>query len=81
MSIVGACAQWLTFVICNWLWFALLNGFDAFQAEFDQGLVNLFRKPPEIGHFVYASQIIGIGVSTVWNFLANFYWTWRKAAK
>jgi putative flippase GtrA len=33
--------------------------------------------PPEIGYGVYVSQLAGIAVATVWNYLANFFWTWR----
>ena len=39
---------------------------------------HLIMEPPDVGNGIYLSQIAGIGVATVWNYLANFYWTWRS---
>ena len=32
----------------------------------------------DLGYYKYLSQLIGIGVATLWNFLANFHWTWKR---
>ena len=35
----------------------------------------------DVGGFstaVVTTQLIGIGVATLWNFFVNFYWTWKK---
>jgi putative flippase GtrA len=66
VSAVGAALQWLTFVISN---FALASVYDAEWT---------LRGGAEIGNWIYFSQLVGIGVATLWNFFANFYWTWRQ---
>ncbi len=32
---------------------------------------------PELGLYKYISQLVGIGVATLLNFLLNFFWTWK----
>ena len=34
-------------------------------------------SPPDVGNLKFFSQLLGIGLATFWNFLANFYWTWK----
>ena len=84
VSLVGAAIQWSVFLIANLgcLWW--LSGSEAIESYFaagDAGFAGsakrLIMEPPDVGHWIYLSQIVGIGVATVWNYLANFYWTWR----
>lgn len=78
ISLIGALMQWGIFLAMNlaWLWL-ILGGLEAYLADGAPWL-KLVREPPEVGRWVYASQLIGIGAATAWNFLANFYWTWRR---
>ena len=46
----------------------------------DHWIWHPFVEPPDVGQLIYLSQIAGIGASTVWNYLLNFYWTWAKKA-
>lgn len=66
VSAVGAALQWLTFVTMN---FVLAS---ALQAEWTM------TGGAEVGRWIYVSQLTGIAVATLWNFFANFFWTWRQ---
>ena len=84
VSLVGAVMQWTVFIAGSVALFGLLEGGDALAAYLDgaDGWVERFVRrpivdPPAIGHGVYLAQLVGIGVATGWNYLANFYWTWR----
>ncbi|MEE2755618.1 MAG: GtrA family protein [Myxococcota bacterium] len=83
VSLVGALVQWTVFLVSNVALLALIFGdgpFDQYLGEAGQTLSaklkTLVVKPPEIGGYIYLSQLIGIAVATVWNYLANFNWTW-----
>lgn len=88
VSFVGALVQWTVFLGMNvaFLWW---NAGSEGLAEYFAGAAGFFEayierpvlNPPEVGNAIYASQLLGIGVATVWNYLANFYWTWRKSAE
>lgn len=80
VSFVGALVQWLLFLGVNlvWLWL-IFGGLEAYFAE-GISLLKLIHSPPEVGRWIYASQLFGIGAATAWNFLANFYWTWNQRA-
>ena len=69
VSLVGAALQWSVFVAGN----ALV----AWSAGRAPGLVAAITDPPDVGAWKYVSQLVGIGVATLWNFTANFFWTWR----
>lgn len=69
VSLVGAAIQWGIFVGMN-LIFATTFGQDI-------SLVAAVTDPPDVGNWMYLSQLTGIGVATIWNFVANFYWTWK----
>ncbi len=83
VSLVGAAVQWVVFLAGNvgWLW--LFEGGEAVDAYFAGGegwrryLVRPVVDPPDVGIGIYVAQLAGIGVATGWNFLANFYWTWK----
>lgn len=86
VSLVGALVQWVVFLAGN---VALLRWFEGpgAVAAYFAGDGTVFERfvqrpvldPPDVGHGVYLAQLVGIGVATGWNFLANFYWTWREA--
>ena len=33
----------------------------------------------QVNGALYLCQLIGIGVGTIWNFLANLMWTWKRS--
>lgn len=84
VSLVGALVQWVVFLAGNVALLWWLDGRAALDAYF-AGPGDLFDRfvrrpvldPPEVGAGVYLAQLAGIAVATGWNFLANFYWTWR----
>jgi len=81
VSLGGGLIQWTVFVFFNTMWFLVLSGHAQFEAYFDGAsswLLKPVTEPPDVGGFKYASQLIGIGVATFWNFLMNFHWTWRQ---
>jgi len=82
VSLVGALVQWLIFIAMNPLWLWLLEGRAALELYFQQAqgsaLLEPIVNPPEVGLWLYASQLLGIAVATAWNFLANFHWTWKR---
>jgi dolichol-phosphate mannosyltransferase len=36
------------------------------------------QLPGDPGIWMNLSQLVGIGVGTVWNFFSNFFWTWAQ---
>ena len=87
VSLVGALIQWTVFLGMNVVFFCWYSDTAAFSAYFSggEGLIETYVlrpivNPPDVGFAIYGSQLLGIGVATVWNYLANFYWTWRKEA-
>ena len=87
VSSVGAVVQWSSFVALNVLWAYLELGGAAdpdswltYQTMLNQGAWHhVITTPPQVGDWVYLSQIIGIGGATTWNFLVNYYWTWAES--
>jgi putative flippase GtrA len=86
VSHLGALVQWTVFLLgnlaCLW-WLSEMTGVTAYLAQGETGLMgtikHLIVNPPEVGGGIYLSQLVGIGVATVWNYLANFYWTWKAS--
>ena len=86
VSMVGASLQWVTFLIFNVLWVylgvstdPLADQWSVYQHTLNQGAWHhVITTPPRVGGWIYTSQLIGIGCATLWNFLANYYWTWRS---
>ena len=84
VSLVGALAQWLSFIVFNLLWVYLgvnqgpnIDIWSSYAPLLNQeGWRLLITTPPKVGDLVYASQLMGIVFATAWNFLANYYWTW-----
>lgn len=84
VSGAGALVQWSVFVALNLLWAYLeLNASTSggvwaqYQDMINQGAWHqIITRPPEVGAWIYLSQMIGIGCATAWNFLVNYYWTW-----
>mgnify|MGYP002631884079 CR=1 FL=1 len=84
VSLVGAALQWLVFLAGNvgWLWLrdggeAVATYFAGSEDAWRRYLLRPVTSPPAVGIGTYVAQLIGIGVATGWNFLANFRWTWR----
>ena len=85
VSMVGALIQWTVFLVGNvaCLWWISEPGVVAgYLASAEGGIIgtskHVILNPPDVGSWIYLSQVAGIGVATVWNYLANFYWTWRE---
>ncbi|MCB9545602.1 MAG: GtrA family protein [Myxococcales bacterium] len=85
VSLVGAVMQWIVFILGNIAALRLIAGADglaAWWAGAPPGALGVVTfpvtHPPEVGGWIYVSQLLGIGVATGWNFLANFWWTWRE---
>jgi putative flippase GtrA len=88
VSFGGAIIQWCLFVCANMVWVALVDGptpseqyFDSGSSFFDTYIWGPIIQPPDVGNLKYVSQLIGIGVATLWNFFVNFFWTWKKEKK
>jgi putative flippase GtrA len=83
VSLGGGAIQFVLFVMLNVLWLRLFGTASEIAAyaggagSFSQRWIwHPFVQPPEVGNWVYVSQLAGIGAATVWNYLLNFYWTW-----
>jgi putative flippase GtrA len=87
VSLGGGAIQFVLFVGLNVVWLRLFGTRLAIAAYgagagswTDHWIWHPFVEPPEVGKLIYLSQVAGIGVATVWNYLLNFYWTWAKRA-
>jgi putative flippase GtrA len=85
VSLGGAVIQWCLFVCANMVWVSLSDDpalaeqyFDSGRGFFDTYIWGPIIQPPDVGDLKYISQLIGIGVATLWNFFVNFFWTWKK---
>lgn len=91
VSLVGALVQFAVFLAGNVLALAALGGPGAMGDYFAQAglavgplqryVLHPIVDPPEVGAWVYVSQLAGIGVAMAWNFLANLRWTWGARSK
>lgn len=79
----GAVLQFTSFVILNMVWLFLLHDAEArfvylsaSETWVERWLWRPFVSPPDVGSWVFLSQLLGIGCGMVWNYLLNFYWTW-----
>lgn len=88
ISLVGALMQLVVFVALNVVWMFLLypqaqvDGYFATAGGWiGRYIGHPLLEPPEVGALKYVSQLFGIGVAVLWNFLANFHWTWRIERK
>ena len=83
VTAVGGLMQWACFIVLNLALFALFSG-EAERASYwsawaEGSLVSHpVTHPPAVGAWKYLSQLGGVAVATFWNFLANYYWTWRR---
>jgi putative flippase GtrA len=85
VSIAGGVLQWSVFVAANLAWlyaFGAPGALDAYHGgatdAFTRYVIHPVLAPPEVGAWKYASQLVGIGLATFWNFLVNFHWTWSQ---
>ena len=70
VSLVGAAIQWTVFVTLNATvaaWILHLPG----------ETWSVVTRPPDVGFYMYLSQLSGVVIATAWNFGANNFWTWR----
>ena len=79
VSLMGALIQWMIFIWVNvgWVYLGWTN-IPWAQYSLELSWTKPMLYPPEIGQWLYFSQLVGIIGATVWNFLMNFYWTWGK---
>jgi putative flippase GtrA len=76
VSLFGGLLQLATFVAMNALWAVVL--LDLSEPRNSSWVQRWVLESPPVGNWAYLSQICGIGVATLWNYLCNFYWTWGK---
>ncbi len=82
-AFVGGVIQWSLFVMLNLWWLNLFGDAATYFGEIGElggfdTLLAPVTHPPDVGGWKYLSQLVGIGVATFWNFLVNFFWTWRQ---
>lgn len=84
VSLVGLAVQLSTFIASNaalfwWLWPAA--EIEAYARAAGGGgasvLIRVLVDPPPVGRLDLVSQLAGIVLGTLWNFLVNNFWTWR----
>ena len=78
VSLFGALLQWGSFLLLNLFWAQLLWPERWGEWRAIHGWLGAISDPPQVGHWIYLSQLCGIALATGWNFLANFYWTWQR---
>ncbi|MCP4604768.1 MAG: GtrA family protein [Proteobacteria bacterium] len=85
VSIVGGIVQWTIFIAVNMCWLLMLEGgtavgeYSAMGADWlDHYILGPIAHPPDVDNLKYLSQLFGIGIATLWNYFANFYWTWKQ---
>jgi putative flippase GtrA len=83
ISLGGAAIQWSVFVAANVCWTIVFQSDSAGEVApmgdgswVDTYVWKPIADPPQVGNFKYLSQLLGIGAATLWNYFANFYWTW-----
>ena len=86
VSLIGAAIQFSVFLAGNIAALAWLEGsagveqyFSGSESWWTRYLRRPVVEPPQVGGWVYLSQLTGIGVATAWNFLANVKWTWGQS--
>jgi len=78
VSFVGAALQWSMFVALNAV-IAWVIGVDGLTGDSSAGgIMAAVSDPPDVGRWMYLSQLAGIAAATLWNFTANFFWTWKR---
>jgi dolichol-phosphate mannosyltransferase len=78
VSLGGGILQLATFIALNAVWTSLYLPDSAITGS---GLVERWiTNPPDVGRWAYVSQLAGIAIATLWNYLCNFYWTWGDAS-
>ena len=77
VSLVGGSIQWICFMLMNlvWLYFGFAGESWSTYWSTRQSWQS-YLDVPELSYYLYVSQLVGVAVATVWNFLLNFYWTW-----
>ncbi len=83
VSLVGAALQWMVFVGANCIFASWMN-MDVIGVDggwFERVILHPVTNPPAVGNWMYLAQLVGIAVATLWNFFANFYWTWKHGKK
>lgn len=87
VSLLGAGIQFVTFAAMNMAFLVTMFDVSTRTAYHHAGLVRTWNErwlvhpfvdPPDVGPWVYVSQVVGVGAATVWNYLLNYYWTWSQ---
>ena len=85
VCLVGAAVQFTCFVAMNVVWLHLVfepaaaaSYHAGAQSFVERWLWHPLLEPPDVGRWIYLSQLIGIAAGTAWNYLLNFYWTWGQ---
>ena len=80
VSLVGGVIQWSCFVAMNFVWLYYGCAEESWTQFWHthQG-VKAYIHAPTLHYYLYISQLVGVGVATLWNFMLNFYWTWAYA--
>jgi putative flippase GtrA len=83
VSLGGAFMQFGVFVAANVVWLLSVMKQSERWAYLAPGLNFVSRwvwrpliEPPEVGAWIYLSQVLGVGAAVAWNYLVNLYWTW-----
>jgi putative flippase GtrA len=88
VSLIGGSIQFICFVTMNMVWFLMTANpetrslfFAATGGWSSSWVWHALVAPPHVGGYTYISQLIGIGMSTVWNYAVNDLWTWAPEGK
>ena len=78
----GALLQWATFAGLNYTLACTTTLTQGASTAVCDGsaferLVGAIAAPPEVGAFKFLSQLTGICLATLWNFMMNTRWTFR----
>jgi putative flippase GtrA len=83
VSLVGGSIQFFSFVIMNIVWFLVVFNtetrslFFTGKSGWSNGwLWHAFIDPPHVGGYTYISQLIGVEIAVIWNYVINNLWTW-----
>lgn len=77
VSLVGMLVQLTTFIVCNIALYALWWPPAEVTEYFEGGVWRPLFDPPPVGRLDVISQLGGIALGTLWNFLVNNFWTWK----
>lgn len=85
VSAVGMALNQVAFMVAIMVLFSLLSGGDEIQRYFagdaswvSRHVLRPVFSPPDVGFpWTYFAPVAGLAAATLWNFFANFFWTWK----